>query len=103
MIEIIYYFLIAIVALGIGIFVGRSIFTQSQKKKEADAKSKAELIIKEAGITAENIKKDKILEAKEKFLRLKSEFEEEANKRKNQILSNENKLKQREQNMAKKI
>ncbi len=103
MIEIIYYFLIAIVALGIGIFVGRSIFTQSQKKKEADAKSKAELIIKEAGITAENIKKDKILEAKEKFLRLKSEFEEEANKRKNQILSNENKLKQREQNMAKQI
>jgi ribonucrease Y len=103
MIEIIYFLLIAIVAVGVGIFTGRLIFKQSMKKKESEAKLKADLIIKEAGITAENIKKDKILEAKEKFLKLKSEFEEEANRRKNQILSNENKLRQREQNLAKQI
>jgi ribonucrease Y len=103
MTEVIYYLLIAIVAMGVGIFVGSLIVKQSLKKKEVDAKTKADLIIKEAGITAENIKKDKILEAKEKFLKLKSEFEEEANKRKNQILTNENRLKQREQHVAKQI
>src|SRR5690606_4602665 len=92
-----------ILAFAFGIFVSRVVFKRSLKRKEAEAKTKAELILKEAGITAENIKRDKILEAKEKFLKLKAEFEEEANKRKNQILSNENKLKQREQQLAKQM
>ena len=42
------------------------------------------MLIKEAELTSENIKKDKILEAKEKFLKLKAEFEEEPNEKKNQ-------------------
>src|SRR5690606_6573741 len=41
--------------------------------------------------------------AKEKCLKLKAEFEEETNKKKNQLISNENKLKQREQNLAKQL
>ena len=36
-------------------------------------------------------------------MKLKAEFEEEANRKKNQIISNENKLKQREQNFSKQI
>lgn len=103
MIDILYFLFTAIVAFGIGIFMGRMVFKRFLNRKEAEARTKAELILKEAGITAENIKRDKILEAKEKFLKLKSEFEEEANRRKNQIISNENKLKQREQTMAKQL
>ena len=46
------------------------------KNIEDDAKRKAEDILKNAEISAENLKKDRMLEAKENFLRLRAEFEE---------------------------
>lgn len=96
-------FLVALVALGIGILIGRVLLQKANKKKEEDVRERSKLIIKEAEITAESIKKEKAVEAKEKFLKLRSEFEEEVNKKKNLIISNENKLKQREQNLSKQI
>jgi ribonuclease Y len=92
-----------ILSLAFGAGVGYYIFRKVLKKYEIEAEEKANLIIKEAEINGENIKKDKILEAKEKFLKLKADFEEEANKKKNLILGNENKLKQREQSLSKQI
>lgn len=92
-----------VVSLVIGAVGGYIFFRKVLKKYENEAQEKANLIIKEAEINAENIKKDKILEAKEKFLKLKEEFEEEANKKKNLIISNENKLKQKEQNISKQM
>jgi ribonuclease Y len=92
-----------IVSLIIGAVAGYFFFRKVLKKYENEANEKANLIIKEAEINAENIKKDKILEAKEKFLKLKAEFEDEANKKKNLIITNENKLKQREQNLSKQM
>jgi ribonuclease Y len=92
-----------VVSLVIGAMAGYFFFRRVLKKYDTEANEKANLIVKEAEINAENIKKDKILEAKEKFLKLKAEFEEEANKKKNLIISNENKLKQREQNLSKQI
>src|SRR5690606_34755293 len=47
------------------------------------------------------IKKDRMLEAKEKFLRLKAEFDEETNNKKNIIITNENKVKQLQQQASK--
>ena len=73
----------------------------SKINEETDEKSK--LIIREAEIAAENLKKDKILEAKEKILKMRTEFEEEANRKKSQIISNEQKIKQREQTISKEI
>ena len=101
--DILILVLIGIAGLVIGIPVGRMLFRKSFADEEAKAREQAQLIVKEAEINAENIKKDKILEAKEKFLKLKSEFEEEANRRKNIIITNENKVKQREQNLSKEI
>jgi ribonucrease Y len=101
--EIIYILITAIVALVVGIIIGRSLLKKINAQEEEKLKEKAQLIIKEAEITAESIKKDKILEAKEKYLRLKSEFEEEANKKKNLIIANENKIKQREQVLSKQM
>ncbi|HEY8402466.1 MAG TPA: ribonuclease Y [Cytophagaceae bacterium] len=101
MIDIIYIVVTAIVFLGIGIAIGRVLLQKVLKKHEEDAREKAQLIIREAELKAEAVKKDKILEAKEKYLKLKSEFEEEANKKKNIIIQNENKIKQREQNVSK--
>jgi ribonucrease Y len=103
MIDIIVIVITFVVALVMGIAVGKVIFQRFLKKKEIEAQEKANLIIKEAEVNAENIKKDKILEAKEKFLKLKSDFEEEASNRKNQILTNENRLKQRDQHLAKQV
>ncbi len=103
--------LITIIAsLGAGIFIGsllskRKSDTQENQLKDREAalqqqetttQAKADIIIKDAKSKAEAIKKDKIHEAKEKFLKLKSEFEEESNRKKNILITNENKLKQRD-------
>ena len=87
----------------IGFIIDRMILKRSESKKIKEAKEQSKLIIKEAEVSAESIKRDKVLEAKEKFLKLKSEFEEEANRKKNQIITNENKLKQRESSLSKQI
>lgn len=86
----------AVFSLIAGIGVGRYLLSRVFARQEAEAQKKANLILKEAEIKGDTIKKDKALEAKEHFLKLKTEFETEANKKKNIILSNENKLKQYE-------
>jgi ribonuclease Y len=91
-----YIIITALIALGVGVVIGRFLLRQILQKQEAEAREKAKLIIREAELNAESLKKDRILEAKEKYLRLKSEFEEEVNKKKNIIIQNENKVKQRE-------
>jgi conserved hypothetical protein YmdA/YtgF len=53
-------------------------------------------LLKEAVMEAENIKKEKILQAKEQFLQLKSEHEQQINERNNKVAQTENRLKQRE-------
>ncbi|RED92821.1 ribonuclease Y [Marinoscillum furvescens] len=97
------YIVFALLGIGVGFGVDRFLLSKSVNKKIKEAEEEKKLILKEAEVTAESIKKDKILEAKEKFLKLKSEFEEESNRKKNQIISNENKLKQRESNLSKQI
>ena len=59
-------------------------------------KKRREKILKEAETEGENIKKEKILQAKEKFLQLKSEHEKFINEKNQQIQHIENKLKQKE-------
>lgn len=95
------YPIVAVVALGIGVFIGKSLLQKAFKLEEEKATEKADLIIKEARISAESVKKNRIFEAKEKFHKLKSEFEEESRRKKNQIISNENKLKQKDQHLSK--
>lgn len=101
MTDLLYIIVTGAVSLVMGMILGRIVFARLNKAEEAKAKDAAALTLKEAELKAEELKKNKILEAKEKFLRLKSEFEEEANRKKNQLISNENKLKQREQNLSK--
>ncbi len=98
---ILYIVVTALVATGAGVLVGRMIFSKVAAKHEEAAIEKSKLIIKEAELQGEKAKNTKILESKEQFLKLKAEFEEEANKKKNIILQNEQKLKQRDQNLSK--
>lgn len=97
------YIIAAVVGIVLGLIIDRVILGRSLKKTVQKAEEEKKLILKEAEVTAESIKKDRILEAKEKFLKLKSEFEEEANRKKNLIIANENKLKQRESVISKQI
>lgn len=86
-----------------GIGLGWMIFRKKFQNEEKNALEKAEMIIKEAEMNAETVKNNKILEAKEKFLKMKEEFEDEARKRKNIILSNEGKIKKRESSLSKQM
>jgi ribonucrease Y len=65
-------------------------------------KGKADAIVKEAEAEAEVIKKDKMLQAKEKFLQLKAEHEKSINEKNQAILQAENKVKQKEQSLSQK-
>lgn len=95
--------LISFATLIAGFGAGRLLFKSSLKKYEKDAIEKAKLILKEAELNAENARKDKQLEAKEHFLKLKSEFEEDANKKRSVLQQHENKVKSREGQINKQI
>ena len=75
----------AIIALAIYIIVSR-----------AARKGRADAILQKAKLDAENIKQEKILQAKEKFLQLKGEHEEYVNKKNAKIREDENRIRQRE-------
>ena len=60
------------------------------------SKSKSKQIIEDAHREAETIKKDKLLEVKEKFITLKADLEKQVSSRNSKIQSQEAKLKQRE-------
>jgi ribonucrease Y len=92
-----------IATIGLSLLFGSLLSKKKLQKSEENADAKAKLIVKEAEIAAENLKRDRILEAKEKILKMKSEFEDEANKKKSLIISNEQKIKQREQTLSKEI
>src|SRR5690606_6586873 len=87
----------------LSILIGNWLFKRKYNRRQEELDEKSKLILKEAEIAAENLKKDRILEAKEKILKMRSEFEEEANRKKSQIITNEQKLRQREQALSKEL
>jgi ribonuclease Y len=92
----------AVVALIIGILLGKVIFAKNTQHKIQEAELHAQKIVSEAQLTAENLKKDRLLEAKEKFLQLKSEHEKEVLQRNQKIADSENRIKQKEQTLNQK-
>jgi len=95
--------LCAVVSIVAGLISGNLYYKSKLRKNVEAAQDKANLILKEAEFQAETLKKDKVLEAKEKLLKMKQEFEEEANRKKNQIITNEQKIKQREAQLSKEL
>ena len=87
--DIIIYLIIGVTALAVGVIA--TVVVQ-----KAFAKSRAKAIIDEATSEAENIKKTKILEAREEELKIKAEAEKQANNRMAKIQQTEAKMKQRE-------
>ncbi|MFB6455342.1 ribonuclease Y [Chitinophaga sp. Hz27] len=94
--------IIAIAAIIIGIGLGKVIFAKNTQQKIDEAEQQAKKIISDAETTGENIKKDKLLEAKEKYLQMKSEHEKDVLQRNQKILESENRIKQKEQSLNQK-
>ncbi len=99
--------IITIIAVIAGVLVGflaaRAVLKKGIKDHEGLAKEKAGQILKAAESQAEILKKNKLLEAKEKFIQLKAEHEQEIQQKNNQAAQRENSLKQKEQSLNQKI
>ena len=79
----------AVIGLVLGIGLGYALLQNALKKKGA-------LMIAEAKKEAEQIKKDRILKAKEKFLNLKEEHERAVNKRDQQLAQRQNSFREKD-------
>lgn len=89
-----------IIGVGIGAVVGVVIMIILHKSA---LKSKTQSIIKEAEAKGESIKKDKIYQAKEKFLQLKEEHEKKVRNKERSLQSLEDKTRNKEKSLNKKI
>lgn len=89
--------IVSVVAILIGIFLGKQIFAKNTQKQIDEAEHQAEKIKEDAKAYAETLKEKKVLEAKEHFLQKKSEFEEQVGKRKKKIADEEARIKQQSQ------
>jgi ribonuclease Y len=85
-----------IVGIIIGFVISKIIEKNSGSKMISNAKKEAASVIKEAKLEGESIKKDKILQAKEKFLELKAEHEKVINSRNKKISDAEKRTKDKE-------
>lgn len=94
--------IIGVVALIAGIILGKFIFSKNTKHLLDAAEQQAEKIISDATLQAETIKKEKQLEAKEKFVQLKSEHDKEVFQRNQKVLEAENRIRQKEQSLNQK-
>jgi ribonucrease Y len=87
---------IALVSLGLGILASATFLRKSLERK-------SQQILKEARVEAEVIKKEKILQAKEKFLQLKADHEKYVAQKNGEIIVSENRIKQKETTLNQKL
>ncbi|MGI8583022.1 MAG: ribonuclease Y [Chitinophagaceae bacterium] len=94
--------IIGATALVIGILLGKFIFAKNTKKQVEEAEQQAQKIISDTKIQAETLKKEKMLEAKEQFVQLKTDHDREVSQRNQKLSDAENRLKQKEQSVNQK-
>lgn len=100
--QMVIFIIIGVVGIVAGIIAGKFIFVVNTKKQVEDAEQQAQKIIADAQAQAETIKREKTLEAKERFIQLKSEHDKEVFEKNKKLSDTENRLKQREVNFAQK-
>jgi ribonuclease Y len=96
-------YIIAGIALVIGIVLGKIIFAKNTRRQVEMAEQQANKIISDAQIQAETLKKEKLLEAKEKFVQLKAEHDKEVLEKNRRIGESENRIRQKEQTITIKL
>jgi ribonuclease Y len=91
------------VALVLGIIAGKFLFAKNTTKKIEDAEVQAKKILTDAQTAAENLKKEKLLEAKERFVQLKAEHDKEVLEKNRRVNDTESRIKQKEQGINQKL
>lgn len=95
--------LVGVIGLAIGFIIAKSLEKTKANKLISSTKKEAATIVKEAKVEAEAIKKDKILQAKEKFIELKSEHEKVILAREKKISDVEKRTRDRESQVASEV
>ncbi len=94
--NLIYILITGVVALVAGIIGGKIIFAKDTRQRVEDADLQAQKVLSDAQTTAENLKKEKLLEAKERFVQLKAEHERDVLERTRKLGESENRIKNKE-------
>ncbi len=92
----------AVVGVIVGLIIGKTVFAKDTRKQVEEAEQQSQKLIAEAQLHAETLKKEKLLEAKEKFVQLKSEHDREVMERNRKVGDIENRLKQKEVSITQK-
>ncbi len=92
-----------VVALVAGVVAGKFIFAKNTQKQLEDARDQAQKLVSDAQVSTENLKKEKILEAKEKFVQLKAEHDKEVLEKNRRLNDAESRVKQKEQGINQKL
>jgi len=98
--EILIIIIAAVVGLALGFAIAKMLEKKQASNTIASAKKEANSIVKEAKAEGESIKKDKILQAKEKFIELKSEHEKVILSRDKKINDAEKRVKDKESHVS---
>ena len=94
---------VSIVLLIVGILIGYIYRKNIGEKAIGSAEMQAKNILLDAQNTAENMKKEKILEAKEEIHRLREDYEKEFKQRRNEVQKSERRILQKEENIDRKL
>lgn len=90
-----------VIGILLGVFAGfminRHFLTAANNRLIEAAQDKAELYRKEAELKAENLKQEKLAQVNDRYEQRKSQFEKEANVRKEKLDNRENQIRQKEQ------
>ena len=87
----------------IGLLLGYSVRKRVGEKEIGSAEQKAQNIILDAESSAENLKKEKVLEAQEEVHQIKENLENEIRDRRNEVTRAERRILQKEENIEKKL
>ncbi|WP_416442752.1 ribonuclease Y [Leeuwenhoekiella sp. A16] len=93
-------FIVGVIALAIGFLIAKLLERNNASQLVKNARTEADQIIKEAKTEGESIKKDKILQAKEKFIELKSEHEKVIHGRDKKISEAEKRTRDKESQVS---
>ncbi|GGG52255.1 ribonuclease Y [Hymenobacter glacieicola] len=80
--ESLYIVLAAVLALVVGVVLGRLLAGKARQDHEADAKARAQQLLAEAEAQATRTRDERIQQSKDKFRTLKQEFEQESRRQK---------------------
>ena len=100
--DTIWYVLVAVISIAVGVFGGMILRKKIAEGKIGSAEEEAKRIVLDGEKQAETKKKEALIEAKEEILRQRNESEREIKERRSEISKTERRLVQKEENLDRK-